>query len=837
MNKTIKIFPHRTVTSIPWRAAHSAVMIQDSMIIFGGVSSSNIFDDPMGSNQVMVWNAQTFSWYLPQVNAQNEASVLPQKFVPAVQLTSGGKALMLLSNVTGSNPIQSQLARLDVNFWSWDLPASSQTFNPPDLGIGVSFTAINDKIYRYGGMSLNSGNSKGGVVNLLWTVDANTLMWGQGPNGPTLAYHSACYMSDFMIIVMFGGQDADFRILNTLNIYNIQSKSWKLDVQTSGGSPPSPRRAHTAVCTSNKMIIFGGGTTTAADDAVWLLTASSDEDFTWSNPKLINQSKGPGGRFGHSAVLNGRKMLVYGGAGSQNGDTNVYMLDTVAWNWTAITSDSRDNSLITSNINVAIGTSKNGVNKTNRIVAIVAGVIGGLLILLILITIIMIVYRRSYNQSNGSYCGRRTSNMRQFGNRFNIDEEDRARDLSYHSTDDPSVDIMANRVSRDRRSTAMSSDLLIPTPAAARVANKDTILNAAAIPVLFNNNDKSQISYSRNVLNPLAGHRLSAISSNSDNNFGISSPKNLYEEEQADGSRWTFVSSPQQQSGVTPPIRYMAPNRDVPSGAGRHVNHGSPALSPNSYDSSWIRKYYIEDEDDDSVGLGVHLARPVTPPEVIVTAPRVPPNSAHMSPTLPPEYTNGAGIVHSGHQRMSAPVLNTDNDRVMDNSVSGIDGSTIPSGGVIYDGLSPLDRIARLFSGDDVAGSILRSEKESVNYLPNQSNFQRQPQQTMTYSGLSEDHLPFRTGEDELYGNVPEHSSAEDAHDLKHNPNSRETMSMQSSEEAVNTGITDSRDERNQRMFANDMAIQSDEDGNGVKSGRSSHDSVNKNNRTSQERR
>ncbi|CAG8717293.1 4131_t:CDS:2, partial [Ambispora leptoticha] len=475
--------------------------------------------------------------------------------------------------------------------------------NPPDIGIGMTFTSVNDSAYRVGGYSGYVDNkSLGSATNLLWQLLLN---------GPTLIYHSACYMSDYNIIVYFGGQSGAQGPVNGVYIFDLISQNWNLNPNVANS--PTPRKGHSAVCLGSTMIMYGGGVSAPSDDSVWQLKANSPSDFTWSTVKTTN--KVIGARMGHSAVLYNNTMIIFGGIAIGQNDPNVHMLDLNTLNWT---NDS----------------------KTNFVVAIVAGIIGGLLFILVGIAAVIIIYRRCFSDKSGKFESAIARRRR------------RTRDVSYYSTDDPNIDIMTGRTSGDARREApipdlhTPTDVLIPTPATARVANKDIILNA---PTLFNNNDKSRLSSGDNGTGIGTSTRLSQYSS-----------KNIPEEEEAEV--WTFASSLgfDQQTARTPPIRYMSSNRG-------------------------------------HMGSEVPLALPVPPPDV--TAPRVPPVSVPVSPTLPSGYASSSGMMNS-------------------NPATGRP-STLPQPqvpGNPADALSPLDRIARLFSGGDVTGSIVRSEKEGNHY-------------------------------------------------------------------------------------------------------------------------
>jgi len=61
-------------------------------------------------------------------------------------------------------------------------------------------------------------------------------------------------------MVVFGGQTIDGATTSNVNSYDIGLGAWQLSKPVSvgtGGSKPSARKGHTAVCLENKMIVFG----------------------------------------------------------------------------------------------------------------------------------------------------------------------------------------------------------------------------------------------------------------------------------------------------------------------------------------------------------------------------------------------------------------------------------------------------------------------------------------------------------------------------------------------------------------------------------------------------
>ena len=96
------------------------------------------------------------------------------------------------------------------------------------------------------------------------------------------------------------------------------------------GTPPSARYGHSAILAGPRMIIFGGKG--PGDKCYKDIHALDPVALTWfQGPE---GSGSPPARFGHSASLVlGSKMIVFGGTDGKNffNDVNVLNLETMAW--------------------------------------------------------------------------------------------------------------------------------------------------------------------------------------------------------------------------------------------------------------------------------------------------------------------------------------------------------------------------------------------------------------------------------------------------------------------------------------------------------------------------
>ncbi|RUS28570.1 hypothetical protein BC938DRAFT_481725 [Jimgerdemannia flammicorona] len=405
---------------VPWRGGHAAAFVDPWMIIYGGAvdPSANYSSTTLpGSASLNVWNVNG-SWYGPLPNIQaGSPSMLPQLFHQAVALPSQGQALMLVSNTTNQDT-KGTLQALDTNHWSWAFPAPS--VQVPRRCLAFSTEIVNNTVFMYGGIQVdNLGNPiPNGILNSLSTLDVGSYSWSQASNGPTLAYHSTCYMPVCNCLITFGGtptgdstnvqnrwdwdderRGADIvesrRNSRTLTIQSLALglnhnnrtfTSTTSPTQATGNSTLLSRPrvaqhpAHAEVTPQpacrTRTIWSCGGSDTPFDDDVWILDVSKgSSSMSWSRVNT-NKQQGPGVRMGHTAVRAGDNLIyIFGGWGpAATGDTNVYLLNTTSWVWTTIPANSGwPVTPASTDVGTTSATPSDNVPQTNEIPPITQG--------------------------------------------------------------------------------------------------------------------------------------------------------------------------------------------------------------------------------------------------------------------------------------------------------------------------------------------------------------------------------------------------------------------------------------------------------------------------------
>ncbi|CAM6033998.1 unnamed protein product [Sphagnum compactum] len=128
-------------------------------------------------------------------------------------------------------------------------------------------------------------------------------------------------------LVMFGGEDSKRRLMNDLNILDLETLTWKA-VDTSG-TRPSPRSDHVAAAHGDRyLFLFGGGSHSSCYNDLYVLDLDSME---WSQAQTGGTVPSP--RAGHAGATIGNSLYIIGGGDNKSGisDTLVLNMDTLVW--------------------------------------------------------------------------------------------------------------------------------------------------------------------------------------------------------------------------------------------------------------------------------------------------------------------------------------------------------------------------------------------------------------------------------------------------------------------------------------------------------------------------
>ncbi|KAF9146197.1 hypothetical protein BG015_011664 [Linnemannia schmuckeri] len=591
--------------SPPWRAFHGAAIVDTSMVIFGGTTdpTQNPYGPTiLGSNDLWIWSTTLRQWSQPTI--QSGGLPNPQKFFTSVPLLSQGKMLSLVGNASAA---YNNLLMLDIYNWIWSIPTSPNPAVAPPLRLGAAIGTSDSLIFQHGGIVASANglasSSSSGVLNDLIKLDDSTFTWTSIANGPALVYHTMCKLPELNTMIIFGGSDQTGATFNTVNTFNLTLEVWRLAVPVSpgsGGSVPSARKGHTAVCLNNTMIVYGGGPDGPVDDDVWVLDASSAQ-WKW-NRMTTNKQQGPGPRTGHSALLNGTNMLVWGGYGTPLlGDTNVYILDTNTWRWSSskefgpsippdITPTPNDDS------------PEMPDNKKNNL-PLTIGVVCGSLALIAAFVGLLLFRRRSARRKEDGMNSREPQVTPRYpddgGEAYPSGEKimesmEKYEDTTANASGSSSV----NRRSRGPQA-------LLPTYGQPGQGQDEgypmvTMSGAAGVDIDSNRASSSRSSGPYYPPPPQSSHVRSSSQADADKSTSpgtvgarvgsISSdpfyPSYLAEDDEEDADGWTFASSlsfdQRENSQGLPTLRYIPTRVHAPGSTQRSLGHSTGSIGTNS---------------------------------------------------------------------------------------------------------------------------------------------------------------------------------------------------------------------------------------------------------------
>jgi N-acetylneuraminic acid mutarotase len=268
------------------RYAHATVLIGGTMVVWGGndgpsdLNSGGRYDIALDT-----WTATLADGTEPAARRGHSAVVLGGEMI----VWGGNSGSAVLATGGRYDPV--------ANAW-----VATTGTGAPAARSRHTAVATSDKMIVWGGSGgagfLNSGGVYDPALNI-WTSASTT----SAP--PARADHSAVWAGSDMIV--WGGSGAA-GFLNSGGVYDAASNSW---TSTSTTDAPSARSLHSAVWTGtdSRMIVWGG---TADPDGLIAVNTGGRYDpaaNAWT-PTAI----GGGARYQHTAVWNGRDVLIWGGS-------------------------------------------------------------------------------------------------------------------------------------------------------------------------------------------------------------------------------------------------------------------------------------------------------------------------------------------------------------------------------------------------------------------------------------------------------------------------------------------------------------------------------------------
>lgn len=153
--------------------------------------------------------------------------------------------------------------------------------------------------------------------------------------------HSAVVVAQ-KYLVLFGGKSGVTK-LPLKDLWTLDLTDWSWVDKTNIEFPSEPVKGHSAVVLGNEMFVFGGrSSNTQYYDELMALTFDKDgEPVSWRQVKLASGSKRPSNRNHHvAAALDDTRMLVYGGRSGHDPSfpllTDTWIFDKATTEWKEI---------------------------------------------------------------------------------------------------------------------------------------------------------------------------------------------------------------------------------------------------------------------------------------------------------------------------------------------------------------------------------------------------------------------------------------------------------------------------------------------------------------------
>lgn len=201
----------------------------------------------------------------------------------------------------------------------------------PSVRVGHTLTYIPSSSGHSGKVYVIGGANPSTTFGEVYVLNLETFSWDtcDHPGLKPRYEHSAFVSSsDPEKIYVFGGADQSHNH-GDIQVYDTRARSWS--VVTPGGTPPSPRTYHNAVCRGDHFIVYSGGQSGSDPVGDRQIHCYSIAENLWSMLTVHGDSPKP--RHGHLVATIGSKVIVHGGMSGSTfyDDLHVLDLDRCCW--------------------------------------------------------------------------------------------------------------------------------------------------------------------------------------------------------------------------------------------------------------------------------------------------------------------------------------------------------------------------------------------------------------------------------------------------------------------------------------------------------------------------
>ena len=299
------------------RYQHAAAVVEGKLYVVGGNTNGRYLND------VQVLDLKKLSWSkvdtkVPQSPLSSQRDPLQPWFPHCAghRVLRWGRQLLAVAGHTKDDSETLNVHAFDTHSLSW---TKLEVFGeaPVSRG-GQSVTIIGSQLYMFGGE-----DSKRRVMNDLNVLDLETMTWetvdASGTCPSPRAEHVATAYCNKYIFIFGGGSHSD--CYNDLHVLDLENMEWS-SVETQG-IVPRPRAGHAGVTVGDSWFIIGGGDNTGAISETLVLGLTT---LSWSVEAVVPGLHAVASE-GLSVVVAGDALLTFGGYnGYFNNEVHAYKL-------------------------------------------------------------------------------------------------------------------------------------------------------------------------------------------------------------------------------------------------------------------------------------------------------------------------------------------------------------------------------------------------------------------------------------------------------------------------------------------------------------------------------
>ncbi|GAA5803685.1 hypothetical protein HPULCUR_009168 [Helicostylum pulchrum] len=287
-------------TKPPKMRAHSSVVFQDKMFVFGGTSKT------LCSDILYILELDTFTWSIPKVSG-----TLPPPCRAHCLLVDESNGKIYLFGGGDGQQYHNHLYVLDTFTMAWSRPKT--TGDKPTERRAHATVLWQNSLYVFGG---GDGTK---ALNDVYRLDLSTKEWHCietiGTKPTSRGYHTGTLVGNKLVI--FGGSDGK-ECFGGIHVLDLETNTWypiELDEQL-------PRLSHSAICIGSFLFVIAGHDGAKYCNNLLMLNLVN---MTWETRSVYGQAPTPRGY--HTTILYDSRIFLFGGYNGTNFSNDIHILD------------------------------------------------------------------------------------------------------------------------------------------------------------------------------------------------------------------------------------------------------------------------------------------------------------------------------------------------------------------------------------------------------------------------------------------------------------------------------------------------------------------------------